>query len=63
MAHRATLALLKRRSTTSRTLVVLVWAACTLATSLPIAGCAWWQEPPQQPRTVTDWMKMPRVEP
>jgi hypothetical protein len=63
MAHRPKVALCKRRSSASRPLMVLALVACITAIGLATTGCAWWQESPQQPRTVTDWMKLPRVEP
>jgi hypothetical protein len=62
MAQRPGVALSLHKSRASRMVKVVAVAICTLAT-LHLTGCAWWQEPPPQPRTVTDWMKQPRVEP
>jgi hypothetical protein len=63
MAHRPTIVGSKRRLSSWRLATALVLAISALAIGLAITGCAWWQEAPQQPRTVTDWMKLPRVEP
>ena len=42
---------------------VLLLAVCGLAVGTATIGCAWWQEEPTKPRTVKEWMDMPRVEP
>jgi hypothetical protein len=62
MAHRPRFTLSKHNSGAWRMVKVLTLAICSGAI-LHLTGCAWWQEPPPQPRTVTDWMKQPRVEP
>jgi len=41
----------------------VAWLATLLmAISFVFAsGCAWWPEEEEKPRTVTEWMKLPRV--
>ncbi len=53
----------KHRLLGRRVASVLILAACGLAVGSTTIGCAWWQEEPKQPRTVKEWMDMPRVEP
>lgn len=39
-------------------------ALIVVATALLAGGCGWldpWDEPPPQPRTVSEWMRQPRV--
>jgi hypothetical protein len=62
MARGPGFALSKHSSRAWRMVKVLTLAVSSLA-MLHLTGCAWWQDPPPQPRTVTDWMKQPRVEP
>jgi hypothetical protein len=37
--------------------------ACGLMIAVTAVGCAWWQDEPQNPRTVEEWMERPKVRP
>jgi hypothetical protein len=64
MEQNTSLVLSSGRSLGRRFGEMVVLTACGLTIGTSMTGCAWWpHEEPQKPRTVTEWMKQPRVEP